>query len=228
MIIKTKKGKSKDFTIVSNSIITNNGLSYKARGILIYLLSKPDNWIVRVQDIAKQAPEMGESAVRSGLKELKLAGYAALKQIRENGRAVGKQWVVYEEPLTCTKPEIQKTLNSENLKFRKSPDIVSTDSVVSTDIIKNKEKSDFDFLKFWNSYPRKEGKPTALKAFEALSPEKQEKAISGIEGFVKGKELKFVPSPKRYLEEERWEDEQPAPKKPVQEKRRLTPQERYG
>jgi hypothetical protein len=92
----------------------------------------------------------------------------------------------------------------------------------------NKESSSSFFQKFWDSYPRKEGKPTALKAFNALSPEKQEKAIKGIEAFCSGKEPKYILSPKRYLEEERWEDEKPAPKKPIVQKRRLTLQERYG
>lgn len=81
----------------------------------------------------------------------------------------------------------------------------------------NKENS--DFLNFWNSYPRKEAKPTAQKAFNALTPEQQEKAIKGIEGFVSGKEPKYILSPRRYLEEERWEDEKPAPEQPKQKVR---------
>jgi len=214
MIIKTKKGKSKDFTVVPNSILTDERISYKARGILMYLLSKPENWIVRVQDIANQAPDMGLTAVRSALKELEAFGYARLEQVRENGRAMGKSWVVYEEPIqTCRKPESQKSRKSGNLKVRKPQGIVNTDLLVNKEEIKNKEL----FSLFYSSYPRKVNKSKSAELFNALTSEQQQNAIDGIEQFVKGKDLTYLVGSEKYLEGEHWNDkpvQAPVKKKP--------------
>jgi|GEM_PF-3159911 len=61
------------------SVIANNGahdttLTWQARGILWYLLTKPDGWLVRTGDLVKQSPQ-GLKAVNSVLKELESNGY---------------------------------------------------------------------------------------------------------------------------------------------------------
>jgi len=76
------------FTMVPNQSLEDTGLSWKAKGILIYLLGKPPNWKVRVNDIVNHARD-GEEAVRSGLMELRMNGYVKLEKIG-NGR--GSEW----------------------------------------------------------------------------------------------------------------------------------------
>ena len=49
-------------------------LSWKAKGILSYLLAKPDDWEVNKADIIKRAKDQRD-AVSSGLEELETAGY---------------------------------------------------------------------------------------------------------------------------------------------------------
>jgi len=61
------------------SVIANNGahdatLTWQARGILWYLLTKPDGWLVRTHDLVKQSP-VGLKAVNTILKELEINGY---------------------------------------------------------------------------------------------------------------------------------------------------------
>lgn len=62
------------FTVVPNRIIEDSRLSWRARGMLIYLLSKPDDWECRTAHLAKVAPE-GIHAVRAILQELEHARY---------------------------------------------------------------------------------------------------------------------------------------------------------
>ena len=49
-----QKKRSGGFTIIQNSMAQDKDLSLDARGLLLYLLSKPNGWKVRVDDIMKK------------------------------------------------------------------------------------------------------------------------------------------------------------------------------
>lgn len=98
------------FTMVENALINNQTLSWSAKGVLIYLLSKPDGWKVYKADIVNHATN-GISSVKSIIKELKCAGYITLSKILDQkGRIIEWRYDIYEEPLN--KP-------IEALKYRK-------------------------------------------------------------------------------------------------------------
>lgn len=79
-------------------------LSFKAKGILAYLLGKPDDWCVRITDLIKRSTD-GEHAIRSGLQELEEAGYIRRSQDRkEDGTFEAIEYIVHEQPL-CGFPE---------------------------------------------------------------------------------------------------------------------------
>ena len=87
-------------------------LSFKAKGILGYLLSKPDNWKVIVGDLVKRSTD-GKASVYSGLNELKKYGYYAKRPVR-NDKGIIVRWesTVYESPVDplAGKQEVDKTL----------------------------------------------------------------------------------------------------------------------
>ena len=62
------------FTTIDNSILTDGRLSFKARGIAAYLLSKPDSWEIQLHHLVQSGPD-GKSAIRSGMAELIQFGY---------------------------------------------------------------------------------------------------------------------------------------------------------
>lgn len=76
-----------NYTKVPNAIINRTDLSWKAKAILIYLLSKPPFWDVRMCDIDNHGTE-GKDSVRKALKELEDAGYFERREVREKGRIV--------------------------------------------------------------------------------------------------------------------------------------------
>jgi hypothetical protein len=77
---------AQDFTIVSNAVIRDSRLSYRARGVLIDVLSRPDDWRTDFKSIARVGKE-GESAIRTALEELRAAGYIVQSRVRgERGR----------------------------------------------------------------------------------------------------------------------------------------------
>lgn len=81
--------KTENYSIICNRGIRDARLSWGARGILCYALSRPDNWELTVNDLIGQAPE-GRDAVKGMLQELKRFGYFKKEQRRIAGRFV---WV---------------------------------------------------------------------------------------------------------------------------------------
>jgi len=115
------------FVQIDKSVFEDNTISWKAKGILGYLLTKPNDWKIYVDDIAKHAPTVekegkqiskkgsGVSAVYEALKELRAAGYARLTVTRENGVITGKQWEVSEIPVLNAIAPYPDNLNEANV-----------------------------------------------------------------------------------------------------------------
>jgi hypothetical protein len=61
------------FTAIKNQHLDPSALSFKAIGLLCYMLSKPPGWKFSSQRIAKEALD-GVTAIRSAQKELEAAG----------------------------------------------------------------------------------------------------------------------------------------------------------
>jgi hypothetical protein len=84
---------------VPSTTVNDGRLSFKARGILAYLLDKPAGWDVRSVAIAADSPD-GKAAVQAGLRELARAGYYRIERRRLlDGRLVTGT-AVSEEPVT--------------------------------------------------------------------------------------------------------------------------------
>lgn len=94
-----KKRKVSNFTQIDNDVAQNAGLSFKARGILLYLLSKPDDWEVAMSDVVNNSPREGISSVRTGLEELIHHDFAALVVVRDkdSGQMMGTRYVVSDD-----------------------------------------------------------------------------------------------------------------------------------
>jgi hypothetical protein len=73
-----------NFTIVRNSVLRDVRLSFRARGVLIYLLSHVNNWRTDAQCIAANGLE-GRQAVLKALQELKTIGYMKQSKKQEPG-----------------------------------------------------------------------------------------------------------------------------------------------
>lgn len=96
-IFRVTKNPDNPYVMIDRRPIDNPKLSYKAKGILTYLMSRPDGWEVSVSDMIKKASD-GEASVRSGLRELKLAGHMKYTKMREKGRITGWLIEVFEIP----------------------------------------------------------------------------------------------------------------------------------
>lgn len=97
-VIRVRK-RPNNFVMLDKTFLEDDRLSFKAKGILAYLLSKPDNWKVIVGNLVKYSKD-GKAAVYAGLKELKECGYYVKTPIRsEDGRRISRwESTVYEMP----------------------------------------------------------------------------------------------------------------------------------
>lgn len=118
------------FAVLDKYFIDNDDrLSWKAKGILTYLLAKPDNWRVCVADIAKRAQD-GPRAVYSGLKELEQTGYVQRFVNRDaKGRITSWEIVVYERPQNedLDQGETQPPSPDRSLLHEDNPDMACPD-----------------------------------------------------------------------------------------------------
>ena len=91
--------KKSDFTVLDNGIFRDKRLSLKARGLLVTMLSLPEEWNYTVEGLSTILKE-GQSCIKSVLKELEDSGYLARKQTREENGYLGKmEYIVYEKPI---------------------------------------------------------------------------------------------------------------------------------
>lgn len=97
-IVRVNK-RANSYAVIDSFFLSDVRLSWKAKGLLAYLLSKPDNWRVYVSDLVKRSRD-GRDSVYSALRELEEAGYIERRRIKdEKGRIAGIETVVYERPL---------------------------------------------------------------------------------------------------------------------------------
>ena len=76
MILKVKR-REHGFAIMTRSALEDHNLSFKARGIYAYLMTKPESWTINMKDL--QRGKDGREAVQTGLKELQAVGLAEYK-----------------------------------------------------------------------------------------------------------------------------------------------------
>ena len=95
-----------NFYLLDKAISEDKRLSWAARGLLIYLLGKPDHWTVSpaalVNETAKSSRSMGRDGVYAVLKELKDVGYLrTIGNRSDGGTFAGADYLVSESPHTA-------------------------------------------------------------------------------------------------------------------------------
>ena len=126
MIVKIKK-RENPFAMIDRTALEDSRLSWRARGVLAYLLSKPDDWEVSVQNVINKGKE-GREAIRAVFRELSKFGYCELENVRsESGTLAGKRYVIYEQPkdgFSVDRTDRPETRPSGNPTVGKPVDIV--------------------------------------------------------------------------------------------------------
>lgn len=105
-LIVEKQDQPRGFTIIPNHILNDQKLSLKAKGLISGLLSlKPDYDRLSVEHLAK-IYKTGTTSIRSGVQELKDAGYLDIEQKHDaRGHYAGYEWRLRDHPKPSALPE---------------------------------------------------------------------------------------------------------------------------
>ncbi|TSD48603.1 replication protein [Rhodococcus sp. KBS0724] len=97
------------FTIITNAVVNDRRLSFRARGVLIYLLSKPADWRTRSESIAAQSDKDGRDAVRSAMREMEAFGYLVRNRVQDDLGRWHMIQTIFENPLDTPGPDKSST-----------------------------------------------------------------------------------------------------------------------
>lgn len=111
MIVRTKR--DRNYSVVSNAIVENPRLSFAAKGLLVYLLSRPDNWSVSYRQLAKTGTD-GAHTVRRLLIELESEGYLVRTRINAGHKRAGWTSTIYDEPQCSPATDAQSAAQDES------------------------------------------------------------------------------------------------------------------
>lgn len=134
-IIKSQRRER--FTSICNELLNDTTISFKAKGLLCWLMSRPPLWEVSVEHLAKNFIE-GKDAIYSMLNELIQAGYVKRNMTRNDlGRLVNVDYLVFENKQD---PDPLREIPDKVIPDGEKPDNIKDLNKLNTDLIKEEEK----------------------------------------------------------------------------------------
>jgi len=112
-MFRIEKNKENPYVMLNKLFLQDERLSAKAKGILAYFLSLPDDWQFYETEIAKHFSD-GVKSINVGIKELIKYHYIIREQNRnEKGRFGSYTYCVYEVPTETPFSELGEAENRE-------------------------------------------------------------------------------------------------------------------
>lgn len=213
-----------NFYLLSKSISEDRRLSWAARGVLVFLLGKPDHWEISVAHLrgetATSAKPTGRDGVYGLLQELINTGYVQRNQGRMDNGLLGEiNYLVSESPLPAQPlPASPDTAQP----YPANPTLVSIEGKQGLKEAARTEKplctSEVEladaFEVFWKLYPNKKAKANARKVWMKLKPnaELRQTLMTALGNHRLSRDWtkddgQFVPMASTWLNGERWTDE---------------------
>lgn len=163
-IFKKAKTNEDKYAQILNELINNRNLSYKALGIITYILSKPSDWQIYISDIIRDGKD-AEKSVRSGINELIEQKYMQKYRVFDTDTGKVHHWetLVSEEPfnendLISTVKEKYLKDNDGNIvmqkltvgkKTREFPIVIEREEILlsqNSKVVSNEDISSFELL----------------------------------------------------------------------------------
>ena len=135
MVFKIEK--NKNYTIMSNYHLRDKNLSFKAKGLLSFMFSVPEDWDYSLNGLVAVSKE-SKKAIRGIINELRENGYLVTEQTRGEKGYYKYNYIIYEEPHIV---EIEKN-NPDTQKGYADEGNAEKDTQINTKEINTKEQID--------------------------------------------------------------------------------------
>lgn len=220
------------YSLVSNDLARDPGISLQAKGLYLYLRSHREGWSMSTERIA-DALGIHRNTVSKYVQELERSGFLVRDYSHsESGTFDGMKYVLLSQPLhkntdNGVLPRAVFTGRGENVQHKKTNSFKKTKPLKEDQYPKTEFGAEFDT--FWKSYPRKAGKQKAQSKFveqidNGVSPDDLVKASVNFRAETERQqtETRYIPYPSTFLNQERWRDYLKAPAMSAADKRRAT------
>ena len=113
--------KNVNYTVMSNHHLQDKRLSLKAKGLLSYMLSLPDDWDYSLKGLTIGCKD-GLDSVRTAVLELEEHGYVRRQKVRNaKGQIIDYDYQVYESPVEDAPSVLGKESGLSDPSAPKSP-----------------------------------------------------------------------------------------------------------
>lgn len=225
-----------NFTIIDNDVIRMEKLSLKAMGLYVLLASNDADWTTTIERIAEHRELDGEYSVRGAVKELVDAGLVTRRREVHPDRTWTQVLTLGSIPRNAETADLgspgtrlldakiaplKKTKENTNTRveelFEEPGQEAPLDRLVrSSQQAVEQHRAAFD--DWYELYPRKVGKPGAIRAWKARIEKTHTEPNDVIAGLLWWRmkwaedktQTNFMPHPATWLNDERWKDALPA------------------
>lgn len=223
-IKRSAKDKQNPYLMIKRDAVRDRSLSWKARGILSFLLSNRDDWKIYVQEVQEHSEKDGRDSTNAGVKELIEGGYLTRTRLHgQDGKFKGYDYELTESPtvngLTVNglavngKPatnKYKKVIRDSSICIERPPTTekvkVDTGETLPTEKAKTE---DAEFKKLWDLYERKDNKKKARSAWNQLSKKDRGLLLESVPAYkIAQPEKKYRAMLATYINGRRWEDEE--------------------
>ncbi|WP_204189968.1 helix-turn-helix domain-containing protein [Staphylococcus sp. GDY8P79P] len=198
-----------NYFIASKYYVEDEKISWKAKGIMSYLFSKPDDWQIYQTQLEKVSID-GKASVRSTINELIDNGYMTRQSRRKsNGDFDGYDYTLHEYP---TNDGVRKMEDAkmEDAKMEIAKSDTTNNNSTNNDLTNNDintsatKVTQEQFEEWWNLYNKKKDKKKANSLFKStLKKYDYETIMKGTKEYLKTiKDKQYQKYPKTFLSQE--------------------------
>jgi hypothetical protein len=198
------------FTQIHNAWIRDPNISYKAKGLLTYLLSHEVGYTITIGQIIRESGD-GKQAVRSALEELIKAGYLETQRTTdERGYNAGLAYFIKDPSIPKSE---NPTLDNPTLDNQ-----TALENNLTKKTTKQEKPTNTGFDTFWLLYPKKVAKADAVKAWkQVLKKKTADEMIALVKAYSESKlpDMTYIPYPASWLNKGLYEAVEVEENKPL-------------
>ena len=222
---KIKVNKNKNYTVMSNYHLRDKNLSYKAKGLLSFMLSLPDNWDYSINGLVAVSKE-NETAIKNILNELKINHYLEIVKVHNDKGRYEYEYNIYEQPQhnlpkvenpPMDNPPMEEPV-MDNQGQINNKEIITNKQLLNEQILNNKKinkrECEIEFEEIWNLYPKKQGKANSLKNYIKARQKgiAKETIVNGLMNYIHYIQMekidnKYIKNGSTWFYQECWNDD---------------------